>query len=99
MPGAKNIFFLDFHDANDTLKFKTLGEMKDILSKNKLIGSSFNASENIISTCGTGVTACSLILALTECGKDFETLSVYDGSWAEWGDPNENVPVVTDFSL
>lgn len=95
MPGAKNIFFLNFHDSSNTLKFKSIDEFKEILSKHGLYNSS-NSLAQIISSCGTGVTACSLILALTECGGDFDNMKVYDGSWTEWGDPNANVPIIKD---
>lgn len=37
----------------------------------------------MVFTCGSGVTACVLALAATISG--YQTLSVYDGSWAEWG--------------
>ena len=40
----------------------------------------------VITTCGSGVTAAILALALTETGR--ENYSLYDGSWAEWGKPN-----------
>ena len=36
-----------------------------------------------IATCGSGVTACMLALALYLLGND--QVAVYDGSWAEWG--------------
>ena len=36
-----------------------------------------------ITTCGSGVTAAILFLALTRLGKT--DLSLYDGSWSEWG--------------
>lgn len=38
---------------------------------------------DIIATCGSGVTACVLALALYELGN--KDVAVYDGSWAEWG--------------
>lgn len=41
-----------------------------------------NADELIFS-CGSGVTAC--ILALGACILGYENLAVYDGSWSEWG--------------
>lgn len=37
----------------------------------------------IITTCGSGVTASTLALALQMAGA--EAVAVYDGSWAEWG--------------
>lgn len=37
----------------------------------------------LVASCGSGVTACVLALALYEIGK--KDVAVYDGSWAEWG--------------
>ncbi|MEM9169629.1 MAG: rhodanese-like domain-containing protein, partial [Pseudomonadota bacterium] len=37
----------------------------------------------VIATCGSGVTACLVALALAVLGR--EDWRVYDGSWAEWG--------------
>ena len=39
--------------------------------------------KNIICTCGSGITACNIILALEILG--FKNYKLYDGSWAEWG--------------
>jgi thiosulfate/3-mercaptopyruvate sulfurtransferase len=39
-------------------------------------------SQNIVATCGSGVTACSIALALFRGGK--KDVPVYDGSWTEW---------------
>ena len=44
----------------------------------------------IIFTCGSGVTACILFLATKIIG--YKNLSVFDGSWAEWGQL-EGVPI------
>lgn len=40
----------------------------------------------VITTCGSGVTAAILVLALHESGR--ENTRLYDGSWAEWGRPD-----------
>lgn len=42
-----------------------------------------NLDRPIVTTCGSGVTASLLALALYELGHD--TVAVYDGSWTEWG--------------
>ena len=38
----------------------------------------------VISSCGTGVTAAVLDLALGEAGFPADQRRVYDGSWTEW---------------
>ncbi len=40
-------------------------------------------AQPVITSCGSGVSAAILTLALSEAG--FQKLAVYDGSWAEWG--------------
>ena len=47
----------------------------------------------IITTCGSGVTAAILMLALAQIGR--AQTSLYDGSWAEWGGTRRS-PVVAD---
>ncbi|MBT0341436.1 sulfurtransferase, partial [Vibrio campbellii] len=42
-----------------------------------------DSDNSIIFSCGSGVTACILLLAAYQIGLD--NLSVYDGSWTEWG--------------
>ena len=49
-------------------------------------------SRPIITTCGSGVTAAVLALALARLGR--EDVAVYDGSWTEWGGRTET-PIVT----
>ncbi|MGB3466317.1 MAG: sulfurtransferase [Cyclobacteriaceae bacterium] len=44
-------------------------------------------------TCGSGLTACIILLAAELAGTDHK--SVYDGSWTEWGSL-KNFPVATD---
>lgn len=51
--------------------------------------------ERLVLSCGSGVTACVLALGAELAG--YRELSVYDGSWSEWGLPSE-LPVVTGAS-
>jgi len=46
--------------------------------------------QQVITSCGSGITACVLTLAAWEIG--YRNLTVYDGSWAEWGTPS-HLPV------
>ena len=78
MPGAINLPFPELFDA---------GLMK---SRSQLI-ETFNHKiaygNRSICSCGSGVTACVVAFAAHLAG--FENVSVYDGSWCEWGQPGD----------
>ena len=63
---------------NEDFTFKKKREILDIFSKKDVVFNNY-----IITTCGSGVTAAVLYLALDEIGCS--KISLYDGSWAEWG--------------
>ena len=63
---------------NKDFTFKKKQEILDIFSHKGLVFNNY-----IITTCGSGVTAAVLYLALDEIGCS--KISLYDGSWAEWG--------------
>ena len=63
---------------NEDFTFKKKHEMIDIFSQKGIVFNNY-----IITTCGSGVTAAVLYLALDEIGCS--KISLYDGSWAEWG--------------
>jgi thiosulfate/3-mercaptopyruvate sulfurtransferase len=46
----------------------------------------------VIATCGSGTSACALVLALHSIG--YTDTAVYDGAWSEWG-ARADTPVET----
>ncbi len=63
------------------------GTLIDVQKLNKKFHDMFIYPDSeVITTCGSGVTAAILILALHESGR--ENTKLYDGSWAQWGLPD-----------
>ncbi len=53
-------------------------------------GAGLDLTQPIVASCGTGVTACAVVLALDVLGVT--NVAVYDGSWTEWGS-NTDTPI------
>lgn len=49
-----------------------------------------DTAQEYLFSCGSGVTACIVLLAVYVCG--YQNLSVYDGSWTEWGQ-RQDLPI------
>lgn len=84
MPGAKN---LPAANLSENGRFKSLPELRAAFEE-----SGIDLSEPVVTSCGSGVTAAIITLALTSLGHTDNTL--YDGSWTEWGG-RADTPVVT----
>jgi thiosulfate/3-mercaptopyruvate sulfurtransferase len=84
IPGGVNFYWMDNLDANERFLEKELLQerFRDFLVR--------DAAERPIVYCGSGVTACHNILALTYAGAPEPIL--YDGAWSEWcSDPTRPV--------
>ena len=84
MPNAKNLPFPQVLDG---------GRLKPVAELQQIFSAVTSTDKKLITSCGSGITACILTLAAEVAGYD--KLAVYDGSWAEWGLPGK-LPVVTD---
>lgn len=78
IPGSRNI------PAADMINMHTGGLVSEADLEKIFSAHPELAHKNIISSCGSGVTACVLALALAETRQ--KNVAVYDGSWTEWGD-------------
>ncbi|WP_309644956.1 3-mercaptopyruvate sulfurtransferase [Phenylobacterium sp.] len=76
MPGAANVPFDQVVGPDGTLR--PAEELKAIFA-----AAGVDLAHPIVTTCGSGVTASVLALALARLGLD--DTAVYDGSWSEWG--------------
>ncbi|XP_029294391.1 thiosulfate sulfurtransferase-like [Cottoperca gobio] len=84
IPGSKCMPFLEFLDDDGMMLSKE--KLKKFFEESKV-----DLNKPICGSCGSGVTACHMVLAAHLCGAPGAT--VYDGSWYEWFSkaPSEHV--------
>ncbi|MEW9918202.1 3-mercaptopyruvate sulfurtransferase [Marimonas sp. MJW-29] len=85
IPGSRNVPFNTL--LNDDQTMKSPEECRKVFE-----AAGIDLAKPVITTCGSGVTAAILALALERMGHT--DWSLYDGSWAEWG-AFPTVPVAT----
>jgi thiosulfate/3-mercaptopyruvate sulfurtransferase len=79
IPGSFNLDHTLLVDPSSKL-WKSADEVASLVA-----GSGIDPGRAIVTSCGSGITACVLALGLYLIGV--EDVAVYDGSWAEWGLP------------
>jgi len=75
-PGARNLPFASLYREDGTLK--PVDELRRLFAE-----AGIDPTQPFVASCGSGVTANSLIFAAHLIGNDDTRL--YDGSWSEWG--------------
>jgi thiosulfate/3-mercaptopyruvate sulfurtransferase len=86
IPGSRNLPYNELFDA-------ATGTMKPIEAlRQAFTGTGLDLAAPIVTTCGSGVSAAVLTLALYRLGVRGSAL--YDGSWSEWG-RQDGPPVAT----
>lgn len=76
MPGALNVPIASL--INDAGGLRSLDEITEAFTAGGI-----DPARPVITSCGSGITACGLALGLALLGN--ENVLVYDGSWSEWG--------------
>ncbi|MGC9422973.1 sulfurtransferase [Vibrio sp.] len=78
IPNSCNMPFAQVMDGH---KMKSSQALAPILAQ------AFAPANEYLFSCGSGVTACIVLLAAYLCG--YPNLAIYDGSWTEWGQRHE----------
>lgn len=86
IPGSRNLPYNELFDAQ-TGTMKSLDALRQAFT-----GAGLELAKPIVTTCGSGVSAAVLTLALYRIGV--RGTALYDGSWSEWG-MTDGPPVAT----
>jgi thiosulfate/3-mercaptopyruvate sulfurtransferase len=86
IPGSRNLPYNELFDAASGV-MKPLDELRAAFT-----GAGLDLAKPLVTSCGSGVSAAVLTLALYRLGVRGSAL--YDGSWSEWG-MTDGPPVAT----
>ena len=92
VPGSKNIPWDAVLETIDTAdqpektykRFKSENEIREVFAAAGLDARSTDFG-SVVASCGSGTTACILVLASEQIQGKVGIMSVYDGSWSEYG--------------
>jgi thiosulfate/3-mercaptopyruvate sulfurtransferase len=85
VPGSRNLPYTDLVGPDGTI-------LPEDQLRRRLEAAGIDLSQPIVATCGSGTSACALILSLALLGH--HDAALYDGAWAEWGS-RADTPVET----
>jgi len=85
IPGSRNIHYASLVQDDGTLRSRE--EIRVIAED-----AGVDPARPVVCSCGSGLTACAVILAMEVLGA--QELALYDGSWTEWGG-RDDTPVET----
>lgn len=86
IPSSRNVPFSTLLNADGTMKSEA--ELAAIFK-----AAGVDPKKPVVASCGSGVTAGVVALALARLGQS--DAAVYDGSWSEWGLETSGMPVAT----
>lgn len=82
IPGSQSLAFTEVLQEG---KMRSPEELQMIFADLNL------GEEQLVFSCGSGITACIILLAATQVLDN--PMAVYDGSWSEWGLPERSYPI------
>jgi len=85
IPGSANLPYTELLAADQTM-------LPPDALRARLAAAGVDGSKPVVTSCGSGITACILTLAMVQAGLPVG--AVYDGSWTEWGG-RADTPIAT----
>jgi thiosulfate/3-mercaptopyruvate sulfurtransferase len=80
LPGSLNLPFTDLVNADGTI-------LPLVSLRRRLEAAGIDLSRPIVATCGSGTSACSLLVVLELLGH--QNAGLYDGAWTEWASSSD----------